>query len=270
MAVPKKQAWGAYGPVYATPRAGQSLYGYANQYTPTATPKRVPARAPGVSVLPGMEDFETPGYTPDYASLISGDYEYQAALGAYGAQDIADEAQLNEYIGGLGQAYNAQKTDLDRQLARGGAQGDVDLASRGTLQSGALAVLRGALNEGYTKSLNQAGSQRAEGERAARGSYAKNVADRAAQLSMLRAQVAMRLQQDPRYQPQAGLQAKWNPYVQAYVDESGGMYGANRQQIPNSTYGGGTPGPVRVDAKGNVWSGGQIVYNIGVPGKKRR
>jgi len=178
-------------------------------------------------------DWETPGYTPDYGALISGDYEYLAGLAGMQGADIADEAQLAETLGGAQRAYDLGVTDLGRQLARGNAQGDVDLAARGTLASGALGVLRGVLNESYTRNVNQLGEQRANTERGARSSLAKNKAEREMQLAMLRAQVASRLSQDPRYAPIPGgsVTAKWNPITNAYHTDTGEMYDANRNLI---------------------------------------
>ena len=275
MATKPKQTWGGFGKASLAPSVPAGKYGYMQPLRTqpvTTVPGGGANWGKGYGSLPGGADFDTPGYTPDYAALISGDYEYQGALGAYGAADIQDEAQLNETIGGLNQSFESQKLDLGRQLARGNAQGDVDLAARGTLGSGALAVLRGALNESHTKALNQAGEVRAQGERAARGSYASNVAARAAQLAALRASVASRLMQDPRYQPSAGGTAKWNAGIQGYVDDNGNVYNADRSQQPNTVYGGSQgAGPARVDAKGNVWAGGQIVYKMPVaPAMRKR
>jgi hypothetical protein len=210
-----------------------------------AVPKSPKKKLPTGLVQPSggtrQADWDTPGYVPDYASLISGDYEYLAGLSGMHGADIADEAQLNETLGAAQRSYQSGVTDYNRQLQRGTAQGDVDLASRGTLASGALAVLRGALNEGYTRGVNQLGEQRANVERGARFSLAQNKAAREMQLAMLRAQVANRLSQDPRYAPQPGDTAKWNPMLNAYQTQGGNMYDQNRQLIGNT-------GPVDIDA----------------------
>jgi hypothetical protein len=212
--------WGAYGS--SVPIAG-------TRAPLLPAPKRKPAAGGGAFGSGGafgatLPEQEYGGYTPDYASLISGDYEYLAGMSGFGAADVADEAQLNEILGSSQRAYDTGVTDLGRQLNRGVAQGDSDLAARGTLASGGLAVLRGALNEGYTRGVNQLGEQRANTERGARMSLAQNQAQRAMQAAMLRAQVANRLSQDPRYAPQAGEKARWNPVAGMYVGESGQMY----------------------------------------------
>src|SRR5262245_42784235 len=112
------------------------------------TSKKKQTNSWGGPALGYAQDFEIdPGYIPDYASLLASDPEVLAGLSGMHGADIADEAALNETLAAGQRAYEGGVTDLGRQLARGNAQGDVDLGARGTLASGALAVLRGALNE---------------------------------------------------------------------------------------------------------------------------
>jgi len=190
-------------------------------------PKKKPLNQFG-SPLPlgASRTFEDPGYVPDYASLLANDPEVLAGMAGMHGADIADEAALNETLAAAQRAYTGGVTDLGRQLSRGTAQGDVDLGARGTLASGALAVLRGSLNEAYTRSLNQLGEQRANTERSARQSLASNQAARQMQQMMLEAAARNRLAADPRYQPVPGSSqtAKWNPITNMYHADDGSMY----------------------------------------------
>jgi hypothetical protein len=235
------QGWDRSAVIGYTPGKGY----YKKYLAPGGGGAAAPAAGP-----PG--EINIPGFNPDYGAAIEGDWEYRSALADLAAADKADQAALNQglkslavgYGGDLSslvkqglidqQAADAAKSnefsfskELDRALGRGQAGAAEELGSRGSLRSGALAVMQGMLQENYqreqTKGMNdllaQIGGLRTGAAQASAG--------RRSGLANVRASIANRLAADPRYAPRAGGAAKWNADVGGYVTSDGRIYDRN-------------------------------------------
>jgi hypothetical protein len=206
-----------------------------------------PPRAPG--------NINIPGYHPPGMD-ISGDWEYQAALGDINAADAADAAAAGENINALAVnwggdlsellqgglinqgAYDAAKSnqfsqmaELQRSLEQGGGRLENQLASRGGLDTGALVGGNALLNREYQQQTQTGLQDLMSKIRGIRSSQAQGAAERRGQLAGVRSSVASRLAADPMYQPIPDQQAFWDPSVQSYVDDWGRRYNRQGQRL---------------------------------------
>jgi hypothetical protein len=226
-------------PARPATKAYQPNYGEREGPVPGAAPSYDPNWLGGTATVPGQAAWE-----PDWASAITGSWDYQQALQDMQGADTADTAAINNAIrsqavnfggdlsdmlkGGFiskadqAAAQNNQfsfMAELGKALGRQNVQDVSDLAGRGGANSGATEALAGRRQEDYQRQSTQGRQNLLSGFQQMRLQGAARAADRRSQLQMVRANIAARLAADPRYQPREGTAsqtATYNPRSGTY------------------------------------------------------
>ena len=234
---------------------GGSWGGYS---TPTGTQMA----APSVDPYAGWDQslaVEVPGEYFDPQKAIQGDWEYEGALQAMNAQNLAARTHLANQrrqalidlgiipgtsgVGPAGAALDAEALgDIDdvtrqqiannpysawaqanEQKVRGLDQLQAALGSRGVLRSGATAGGAQQQQRGYERAMYGAERSTLDTLGEALRGYTSGIGERQSQLAQVASSVGSRLAQDPRFQPKT-VTAVFDPGRGAYVTQSGAVF----------------------------------------------
>jgi hypothetical protein len=188
------------------------------------TVTRVNATLPGtpaatITASPGWSSWAPQQQTPNWAALVAGDPDYEAAESEFNKMNLFDRGSLRDAIrraviesgldvgqdedidAGTVAAAKANQfssaADINNQLRRGAASSDAELAARGILSSGQFTENRSVLQKGADTARNSLQGALLDTIRGGRDQYTSKVADRRMQLRALKESIAARLAQNP-------------------------------------------------------------------------
>ncbi len=195
-----------------------------------------------------------PGYDPDWKALIAGDPTL-----------IAGQADLDLYSGKLGDARTAaiRRAVIEAGLDPGGAFGDIDaatleaarankwsgaaelersrgrgdadvtaaLAARGILSSGGLQGGKERVQEGYERGTSQLTNQLLSLITGVQSGYDEKMFGIRSQYQQLREAAALRVQNDPRYQPIGETDAVLDSASGLYMTPDGRWYDRDGKRV---------------------------------------
>lgn len=195
-----------------------------------------------------------PGYDPDYASLMAGDPNVVAASGdlaAYQGQlNDARRAAIRRAVIAAGLAPGSALADVDEATRTAAAQnpfssnaelsrqrersrGDLGalLASRGMIQSGATQGGESRIQEGYERSSTQLVQQLLDQLAGYEGDFTERLNQVKLEYNRLKEAAALRIQQDPRYQPIGENDAILDPDTGFYMTPDGRWYDSTGKRV---------------------------------------
>lgn len=225
--------------------AENKRYGLPNTAVDTGGTKTIGPGAP-----PAAQGIHVPGYDPDYAKLIAGDptlLSGEADLTDYGnSVDTAKTAAIRRAVVASGFNPGVANSDVDQAtidaaLANQGSTAklieeerqhrstDLEalLAARGMLDSGALTGGHQRVQTNYERAQSSAVQQLLDSITGYEGDAATKHADISRQHAALREAAALRVQQDPRFQPVGEADAVLDPSTGLYMTPDGRWYNAD-------------------------------------------
>lgn len=210
-----------------------------------------PSSAPAATPPPGLPgSIRLPGYDPDYAAILAADPTLLSAGGdlleAEGALGDARRSAIRRAIIAAGLAPQQALADIDeatRQAAlanrfstmaelersRGRSQADLGagLGARGLTFSGAQQGGSERIQEGFERGTQQLTTSLLDAIAGYESDYTKNLAQVRLQYNQLKEQAALRVLQDPRYQPIGETDAVLDPASGLYMTPDGRWYKRN-------------------------------------------
>jgi len=183
--------------------------------------RRAPIPGAGVRPIaaPQVGPLATSTYQPNFAALVAGDPDYEAAESEFNTANLFDRGSLRDAIrraviesgldvgqdedidAGTVAAAKANQfssaADINNQLRKGAATSDAELAARGILSSGQFTENRGVLQKGADQGRAQLTNALLSTIQGGRNQYTQTVADRRLQLRAIKESIAARLAQNP-------------------------------------------------------------------------
>lgn len=229
------------------------------QYGLTPSAGAPPPTTGGVAGGVGAPTIGIPGYDPDYAALLRSDpslLQGEADINMYqgqldtGMRDAIRRAVIaagldpGANIGAVDQATReaakANQFSAAAELATGRTRATTDLqaalASRGILASGALAGGSQRVQTAYEKGTSSLLNDLLSRISGVESEGADKRFQLAQQRAALREQAAMRIQNDPRYQPQGSARATLDKATGLYVTPDGRYYTPDGKRVDPTTY----------------------------------
>lgn len=239
----------AFGPVdqFGVPiSAGYSGFGASggSEFAPRGN-------GPELTFSPSIK---IPGYDPDYAALLAGDPTVVAAQGDLGAFQgqlgDARRAAIRRAVISAGLAPSGALADVDastieaaeqnrfssvaelnRQRGRAGGDLGAALAGRGITFSGGQGAGGERIQEGYERGTTQLTQALLDQIAGYESGYVEKLGQVRAQYNALKEQAALRIQQDPRYQPIGENDAILDPTSGLYMTPDGRWYNAQGKRV---------------------------------------
>ena len=218
--------------------------------------------------MPGNISVQTPGYTPDWGSLIANDPNYMQYKGALAGKSAADKAKRNAALiaklvsfgslpdltgvdlGDFGiddatrAAIAANRNPNTSETARMQRENETNvqalqdmLASRGMLRSGSLGVGLGQEQERYTGAQTTARARLLEILQGLQGEFADAEAQRVADLAGFGEKTKDDLIGSGLYKPREGtsVKAQRDPVTGLYRDADGNYYDRDGNPVRDPT-----------------------------------